>query len=212
MYKIYINEQPILLVDQKEGMQHIPGTEKRLVARYSGKIASLLNYIDLMEKNNDLESVMIFHHDREKLFSDFTDLFTVIEAGGGLVFNPENQILAIFRKGKWDLPKGKIEKMEAHDEGALREVQEETGLEKIHLENLLHISFHTYRMKEKRILKKTFWYSMKANQTNLIPQAEEDIEEARWVDPNIFLEKDYNTYKSVIDVIKLGITRNNKNN
>ena len=49
-------------------------------------------------------------------------------AGGGKVYNPKNEILFIFRNGKWDLPKGKAEAKETINLTALREVEEETGI------------------------------------------------------------------------------------
>jgi 8-oxo-dGTP pyrophosphatase MutT (NUDIX family) len=52
----------------------------------------------------------------------------IIKAGGGIVVNEQNEVLLIYRRGKWDLPKGKLDDGETIEECALREVKEETGL------------------------------------------------------------------------------------
>ena len=59
--------------------------------------------------------------------------FKVIKAAGGVVQNSQNKYLLIFRRGKWDLPKGKIDKGETIKNAATREVMEETGLHEIEL-------------------------------------------------------------------------------
>jgi 8-oxo-dGTP pyrophosphatase MutT (NUDIX family) len=103
-------------------------------------------------------------------------------AGGGIVFNEQKEVLFIFRRGKWDLPKGKLDKGETIEACALREVMEETGLEKVDLRSFIGNTYHTYREKKKYILKTSKWYSMfaPANQ-KLVPQQEEDIEEMVWL-------------------------------
>jgi len=50
----------------------------------------------------------------------------------------------IFRRGKWDLPKGKLDKGETLEQCAVREVREETGLKKIKLQSPLMTTYHTY--------------------------------------------------------------------
>lgn len=58
-----------------------------------------------------------------------------ILAAGGLVKNTEDQWLLIFRLGKWDLPKGKLENGETPEAAALREVEEECGIKNCQLLN-----------------------------------------------------------------------------
>jgi len=87
----------------------------------------------------------------------------------------------IKRKGFWDLPKGKIESGENDEEGALREVEEETGLVGMRIEAHLVDTFHTYELKEKWVLKRSSWFFMKCEGVpNLVPQTEEEIEKVEW--------------------------------
>ncbi len=204
MYKIYINETPLLLGETQEFISALPGDDRNLVARYPGKKKWLVNYIDLLEKTNRYDSVTLFSNDPDQLFEDFKSLYKIIEAGGGLVINPEGAMLAIYRKNYWDLPKGKIEKGESPEQGAIREVIEETGLGKVSLGKFLQYSYHTYKEKNKRILKKTYWYKMFADQEKLTPQHEESIELADWYDIDTFLSEQQPIYKSIVDVIKAG--------
>ncbi|CAN5339829.1 NUDIX domain-containing protein [soil metagenome] len=107
----------------------------------------------------------------------------VIFAAGGLVKNPEGKYLFIHRLDKWDLPKGKVEHGESMDTAALREVEEETGLQNITLGSLLIKTFHTYPHKGHQVIKETHWYAMTAPEQPLTPQAEEDITQALWIKP-----------------------------
>lgn len=127
-----------------------------------------------------------------------------IIAAGGLVFNDNAELLMIFRRGKWDLPKGKLDEGETIEQCAVREVQEETGLHSITLDSFLGITHHEYF--EPRInsdvFKETHWFKMHATGTqNLTPQTEEDIEQIEWVDKKDIMEKLQNTYPNIIDII-----------
>ena len=124
--------------------------------------------------------------------------FYVIEAAGGCVINENNQLLCIYRFDKWDLPKGKIEEGELHNEAALREVKEETGLNKVSIIKELNPSYHIYRLNSKNILKKTYWVEMNSFSTeNAIPQIEEGITEVKWVDFSSLNIQLSNTYASL---------------
>ncbi|MDI9338390.1 MAG: NUDIX domain-containing protein [Alphaproteobacteria bacterium] len=109
---------------------------------------------------------------------------TKIIAAGGLVINNKNDILLIYRKKYWDLPKGKLEPNETIEESAIREVKEETGLKKVVLMHKLDITEHHYidAYTAQPSIKFTHWFLMKAPaKQKLIPQAEEGIEDARWI-------------------------------
>ena len=105
MYKIYINKTLITL---KDAQPLRPPKTGELIARYAGKVKHLHNFVDLAEKGGKYTRITLYHEDYEKLRKDFKGLFTIIEAGGGLVTNEFNEILFIFRRGHWDLPKGKL--------------------------------------------------------------------------------------------------------
>jgi ADP-ribose pyrophosphatase YjhB (NUDIX family) len=145
--------------------------------------------------------------DIEKTWLQFCSNFKIIGAAGGLIRNKDNKYLCIFRRGSWDLPKGKIDNNETPEETAIREVQEETGLKDIKLERPIINSYHIYRLKEKLVLKKTYWYLMSnIGRDKLIPQTEEDIEKAVWLNTADIQPLFSNMFGSVKDVIlKAGI-------
>jgi 8-oxo-dGTP pyrophosphatase MutT (NUDIX family) len=136
----------------------------------------------------------------------------IITAAGGLVQNKEGAFLLMYRRGFWDLPKGKLDPGELIPECAVREVQEETGLQTISLGEFICMTTHTYfdTWLQKEVVKQTHWYSMKATALDtekLIPQTEEDIEKIEWVlMENLpqYLVQTYPTIRSVFDAFNGG--------
>ncbi|MDA9301283.1 NUDIX domain-containing protein [bacterium] len=199
MYKIYINKTLITL---KDTLPQRPPKTGELIARYAGKVKHLHNFVDLAEKGGKYTRITLYHEDYEKLRKDFKGLFTIIEAGGGLVTNEFNEILFIFRRGHWDLPKGKLEKYETKKDAALREVEEETGIRNLVLGKKICITNHVYKNKSgKRHIKKSYWYHMTAPKMGLIPQIEEDITEAKWMTMESFNSRERLVYSSIIKVL-----------
>lgn len=132
-------------------------------------------------------------------------LKTII-AAGGLVFNENDELLMIYRRGKWDLPKGKLDEGERIEDCAVREVMEETGLKEITRGALLTISYHTYFDKwvGEEVIKETHWYKMTAPGTqSLIPQIEEDIELIRWVSGAALEECLQDSYENIVEVVRM---------
>lgn len=126
-----------------------------------------------------------------------------IIAGGGIVENEEGSILWMFRRGKWDLPKGKWDEGETIEECAVREIEEETGLRNVELGALIGISTHYYNERGIDIKKETHWYAMKASSNQpLIPQAEEQISELKWVPQEELPIYFSNTYQNVIEIVQ----------
>jgi 8-oxo-dGTP pyrophosphatase MutT (NUDIX family) len=151
----------------------------------------------------EVHAGVFFHPDLNELKKAFWKKFTVIKASGGLVQNEEKKMLMIFRRGKWDLPKGKIDDGETLEQCAVREVEEETGLTKIELLSPLLTTYHTYHEGSKFILKESYWYNMKVSgKQNLQPQTEEDILEIKWVTTKEAEKLFPECFPSVIDVIK----------
>ncbi len=128
-----------------------------------------------------------------------------IIAGGGLVLNDAGELLMIYRRGKWDLPKGKLDKGETIEACAVREVQEETGLVAVSLGNFITISYHEYfdlYLKEE-VVKESHWYAMTAPGIQaLIPQTAEDITEIRWVSGDALEACLLDSYETVVDVVR----------
>lgn len=128
----------------------------------------------------------------EQTFRTYWDWLTKqevahIPAAGGVVNNDKGELLLIYRKGKWDLPKGKLDPGEEAEEAALREVEEETGVQELILDGFLCHSYHLYRDPHAGpadrgwALKTTWWYLMSTlSNAPLVPQAEEQISEVRW--------------------------------
>ncbi|HEY2649514.1 MAG TPA: NUDIX domain-containing protein [Puia sp.] len=129
----------------------------------------------------------------------------LILAAGGLVENEMGEILFMFRRGKWDLPKGKLDPGETLEECALREVEEETGVGQLKLKKFLLQTLHEYEELGKVIQKKTHWFLMATTSLqSLVPQTEEDITDLRWINPSDFEIVLRNTYPAIVEVLRAG--------
>ena len=106
--------------------------------------------------------------------------FELVNAAGGIV-SKENRILMIHRLGKWDLPKGKINKEESPTEAAVREVEEECNI-RVKLVKKVCTTWHTYHENQTEVWKKTTWYAMTcADDIDMKPETEEGIDEVAWM-------------------------------
>lgn len=202
MYKIYINENTLVLADSQL-VRKGKHPANHLVAPYTGKTKMLLSYIDMLEKTNRFDNIVIHHKDPKLLLKDFESLFTVVKAAGGIVNDGDDNLLFIFRRGFWDLPKGKIDPGEKKKAAAIREVEEETGISNITLKKKIHTTRHTYKLKSgKRAIKKTFWYAMNAEKQKLTPQLEEDITDVKWVNISKVFKFKEPMFKNIANVLE----------
>lgn len=129
--------------------------------------------------------------------------FISIHAAGGLVLNNTEQMLFIFRRGKWDLPKGKMEPGESPEETSVREIEEETGATGLSLIKPITQTFHLYEEKNELILKTSHWFLMLCQHSeNLKPQLEEDITEIQWFAANNLHIPLSNTFANIQQVIQ----------
>lgn len=129
----------------------------------------------------------------------------IIKAAGGLVVNDDGQLLLIYRRGKWDLPKGKWDEGETIEQCALREVEEETGVGQLTLGSLAGITKHYYYDKYLRsnACKETHWFHMRtAHTAALQPQLEEDIQKAIWADGQGIYECMQNSFPNIISILQ----------
>lgn len=127
---------------------------------------------------------------------------TVIEAAGGLVKNQKGDYLFIFRNGKWDIPKGKLEKGEKPKQSAVREVEEECGIAIGKCGDKIINTYHVYTMKGEVVLKETYWYKMKyKGKAKLVPQTEEGITDVKWLSKKDIATVTSNTFPSIVDVL-----------
>lgn len=198
-YKVFINNRPFSFMSDAGAYANIPGT---LVVNYdSAETLSLM--IDLAHSENVFfKHVIVLHNDPSRVLLKIEKLAKVIEAAGGAVRNPEGKLLMIYRRDKWDLPKGKIDKGETPEKAALREVEEECGISGLKITRTLSPTYHTYKEGEKLILKKTHWYEMTTSDSSkLVPQTEEGITKVEWCDKKAVAAATENTFHSVIEVL-----------
>ncbi len=158
---------------------------------------------ELFKRNSELHKLVLIDEDINEVWKNFKSLFEEVPAAGGLVLNEENEILMIFRRGSWDLPKGKLEKKEKIKECAVREVEEECGLNNVKLDKKLTVTHHLYNLKGKGSIKPSHWFLMHVDgKPKLKPQKEEDIEKAVWVtrkEAEKLLKK---AFPSIVEVFK----------
>ncbi|TDQ78162.1 NUDIX domain-containing protein [Sphingobacterium yanglingense] len=153
-------------------------------------------------KNNDITYLYV-HPNINQVLKNILSTVKIIHAAGGLVKNGEGDYLFIYRLDKWDLPKGKVEESEKMKDAALREVEEECGIKVNYLGPKIATTYHTYYMRGKFVLKQTKWYGMGVNKVpKLIPQTEEDITQAIWLDPRELDKVEGNTYPLITEIIE----------
>jgi 8-oxo-dGTP pyrophosphatase MutT (NUDIX family) len=147
-------------------------------------------------------NIALYAGDVASCLENIIQTVDTIVAAGGIVENEKGEILTIFRKGYWDMPKGKVEVGEKIISAAAREVTEETGVQIKNVEEHAIITYHSYSMKRKDCLKETFWYKMKADgNQQLVPQTEEDITDIKWMTKEEFLEKKILFYPLIASIL-----------
>ncbi|WP_417601914.1 NUDIX hydrolase [Owenweeksia hongkongensis] len=190
MYKVFINDSSISFIEKP-----ISGEVSHL--SYESK-DQLVESIKSLENSSEIKHLTFEVDSLLEVWNDFTEMYEIIEAAGGIVRNGAGEILMIYRLGKWDLPKGKLEEGESVEEGAVREVIEECGISNLRVIRELPITYHTYEIGGKKILKRTYWFEMHTKFIgDLVPQIEEHIEKAQWVNPDFLDEYMGNTYASI---------------
>ena len=202
-YKIYVNDSLLTIAADAARASHLQEYGDALLLHYRGNVKLLHNVLDNLEKSKRPRQIILTTKDLKQLFEHTIGLFRWTEAGGGVVSTPEGKILAIFRRKRWDLPKGKLDPGETFAQAAVREVMEETGIKNVELGPLITTSMHVFRTRRnQRALKVTKWYAMTTKQQKLVCQVEEDIEDAIWVKPGKFMNGSYDMYESIRDVLK----------
>jgi len=200
---IYFGDKPVILCNEidKDLNEILHHPDAVFVDEISPRaIKSMLHEI----KKEEFHAGVIWHSDLEKLKETFFKNFKVIEAAGGIVQNEKKDLLFIHRLGKWDLPKGKIEKGEKEEECAVREVTEETGVTGIQLKKKIGETYHVYDEFGKHFLKISHWYHMTCSSRQaLIPQTEEHITEIKWVKTIDIREPMQNTYPSIKHILSI---------
>lgn len=195
MYKVFVNEKKLLISKHSEEL------EKNL--EYES-FTTLEIALDLLE-NTSVKELNVFGENIDEIWAEFQKLFRIIEAAGGLVNNPEGKMLFIKRLGKWDLPKGKMEKGESREESAVREIEEETGLKDVELLEFINTTYHIYiKRNGEKILKCTHWFEINFNgEDTSKPQIEEGITEVAWKNTAQIEEEVFpSTFKNIELIVK----------
>lgn len=199
LYKIYYDHKKVIIADEAD--LNFNGNNTLFATFDNAEI--LQSLIKTLLEVSSIETLYIYGEQPELIWETYKSLYTIIEAAGGLVLNKAAHALLIFRLGKWDLPKGKIEKKETIEEAAIREVIEECGVKDLSIDSKLCNTYHVYTLNDKVILKISHWYLMRCqdNEPELVPQIIEGITAAKWMTATETLEILELSYPSVRDVL-----------
>jgi 8-oxo-dGTP pyrophosphatase MutT (NUDIX family) len=189
MYKVFVNDKPLFLTN------HISKeTDFQLFLLESVDIAQLIVKIF----QNKISKAYLYHPDESLIMKTLKAKIPVSKAGGGLVYNKKGEVLFIFRNGKWDLPKGGIEKGEQIEDTAMREVEEETGVNGLSISHKLQKTYHVFRRNGKYKLKITHWFEMQSDfEGTPQGQLDEGIDKVAWMNPEQIKEALKNSYENI---------------
>ena len=188
MYVVFVNDKPIFLTSSqiKENKYPVYLLKDIVTEEIIHKL-----------KDKKLKGINLYTPDLELGWQEFLSTFNVVSAAGGLVVNPKNEILFIYRSYKWDLPKGRIEKGETVKETAIREVEEECGIFNLKLIKPLLTTYHVYFQNGMK-LKETFWFVMTSDyEGELTPQLDEGITEVAFKNEAEITKALKNSYKNI---------------
>lgn len=175
-------------------------TEREVV-----RSGSILDIIPMLEDDHFIRKKQPLHlvvSDPNDAFEILKTKLKIIRSAGGIVWNRKQEMLMIYRRGIWDLPKGKIEEGESTETAALREVQEEAGVGMLRLVQPFSSTYHIYKEFNEWVLKDTTWYEMIClDEGAPVPQTFEGITEVKWVPNNEILKLATASYASVLHLV-----------
>lgn len=193
MYKVFINDKPIILTNKVE--------QETNFKNYKLKTVNIEKAIKKLQQK-DIQSIRLVGKNKDKLLKRFLKLLPNVIAGGGKVYNTEGDILFIYRNNKWDLPKGKAESKETIDKTAIREVEEETGVKGLEITKPLEMTYHIFKRSGKYRIKITYWFEMKTNYDGLLsPQENEGITKVKWLNPKQITKAMENSYANIKELM-----------
>ncbi|MFL5741095.1 MAG: NUDIX hydrolase [Flavisolibacter sp.] len=204
MIKIFFDNKPLFLVDaiDKHLEEYLHHDDTVLIDEFNiHTIKAMIHEMELPR----IHAGVFLHTDPNAVLKAFKKKLVLVLAAGGFVHTPQKEILLIFRRGKWDLPKGKLDPGESLEQCAIRELSEETGIQALS-EGPLCTTYHTYHEFGRHVLKESHWFLMKVSEkTEFVPQQEEDIEKCIWVPYQELDQYKHNTHASLLDVIQAGL-------
>ena len=189
MYKVFVNDKPLFLTNQifKE-------TDFQLFLLESVDFKQLI----VKYFQNKIQKAYLYHPDEKEIMKVLKTKIPVNKAGGGLVYNKNGEVLFIFRNGKWDLPKGGTNKGEEIEDTAMREVEEETGVNGLSISKKLQKTYHIFKRNGIYKLKITHWFEMHSTYDGIpIGQTEEGIEKVEWKNLEQIKEALKNSYENI---------------
>ncbi len=202
--KIYYNDKPLILTTDKEAYINENAVAEVYESFSGGTLRSFTQALQYLDRPG-IKGAIIEDISEASLLDQLDAMYLPIVAAGGIAYNEREELLLIFRRGKWDLPKGKLDEGENIEECALREVKEETGLKQLTLGDKICDTYHIYEQKGQDYLKRTAWYKMKGTSADTLkPQKEEGILEARWVneaDLAPFAARSYEAIREVLGMV-----------
>ncbi|WP_395056328.1 NUDIX hydrolase [Flavobacterium sp.] len=189
MYKVFVNDKPLFLTNE---------IKKETDFKFFLLESADINQIIINFFQNKLQKAYLYHPDEKEIMKTLKAKIPVNKAGGGLVYNKKGAVLFIFRNGKWDLPKGGIEKGELIEDTAIREVEEETGVTGLTITGKLQKTYHIFKRNGRYKLKVTHWYEMKTDfEGTPTGQIEEGIEKVAWLNPDEIKDALKNSYENI---------------
>jgi len=189
MYKVFVNDKPLFLTNEI-----VKETDFQLFLLESVDIHQLI--VKMFQ--NKIQKAYLYYPDEKEIMKMLKEKIPVNKAGGGLVYNKKREVLFIFRNGKWDLPKGGIEKGEEIEETAIREVEEETGVTGLKISKKLQKTYHVFIRNGKYKLKIVHWFEMETDfEGTPSPQEDEGIEKVAWLNPEEIQDALQNSYENI---------------
>lgn len=199
MHRIYFEKRCIIICEPSDQQLADPNS----VEFHIGDKIDIHTLVNMFKASESLNRIYIPTEDVSWMYRRLCAEFKEVDAAGGLVANRRGDFLLISRNGLWDLPKGHREAGEDVATTALREVQEETGVDQLELGSLICVTDHCYFRGGVWHLKHTYWYNMLyTNPVDLTPQREEDITKAAWVAKSSLPPFLKNTFPSILEVFR----------
>lgn len=196
MYTIYFENRKISIYSQ----DNVPKNTPNSVILFSNEQNPLSGMSQFLESKT-MDELIIGCEQPKKIYTSICQQYDEINAAGGIIENEEDEVLMIFRNGKWDLPKGKQEEGEDIKMTARREVEEECGIRIRRFGKKVCVTDHTYELNGKKMLKHTYWYKMKTKKCLAFPQTEENITEVVWVKKENLSSFAVDSYPSIQEVL-----------